>query len=287
MKKFIAVLSIMTIVLFIFSSCGFQESKTGETTQLFDASEVQAIPETTKPDTDLVSTNQDGVVELPKDSGFALKYCYDKDIDDKYVVVFKHVDSIIPKIPQNATIGIYNDLESIDLLPVDISSPRYTVNLNFYWLYDDKVADHPGRIHYGEWFNNIADKSEINILKSFWDNDIHFTECNNVDFETYVNQNSVIFHYYSVFDGSDDYKLLSAQKNQTFEFGGYKGTQWESFTTKADVEYYSVNAYSDDNVKIKRIQVEKTKNGYFTVDLSALKPGVYYVLEYDAFIELV
>lgn len=289
MKKFINILSMLAVITLLFSACGSKEPKNesithSTTTQPLTTAALQTVPETTEQEDDFAPTNKDGVIELQNGDCRALKPCYDTVPDDKYILVFKSVNSTIPKIKKDATVGIYNNnYETIDVLPVDVSHPRYTVNLNFYFLNKENVHDYPERFLLSQNFSAYKGTKDSQYLALT----SPITECNGEDLTKFVNQNSEIFYYMRGITSHDGYKLLTAKKDQQFEFGGYVGTQWESITVKADVEYYKVNAYSDDNEKIKKIPVEKTKNGYFTVDFSGLKSGVYYILTYDTFVEIV
>lgn len=282
MKRFIAVLSIITMVLLLFSSCGSKaipEDTMQYTTLPSTTEPEQTVPESSTQQDGFVPVNKDGVIELKGAGGRCFHPCYDKSYYERYILVFKNVDTTIPKIKKEATIGIYtNNYESILLLPVDVSSPKYTVNMNFYRLNKELVETRPSIFwSYGSQYTTMPD---------FSGRYAPISECNGIDLETFINKNSEYFYHMRDISSHDGYKLLTAQKNQQFEFGGYVGTKWESFIAKADIEYYKIDAYSDDNEN-KEIPVEKTKNGYFTVDFSNLKPGFYYILEYDCFVELV
>ena len=80
----------------------------------------------------------------------------------------------------------------------------------------------------------------------------------------------------------DCYKLLTCNKNEKLVFGYYVGTKWEESTVKASIEYYK--AYYGNSIDITP---EKTKKGYFTVDITGLKKGLYFVKNYEQFIEIV
>lgn len=251
-----------------------------------DTMQYTTLPSTTEPEQTVsessaqqdgfVPVNKDGVIELKEASGRCFHPCYDKSYDERYILVFKNVDTTIPKIKKEETIGIYtNNYESIWMLPVDVSSPKYTVNMNFYR--EERVGACPSIF----W----SDGTIYTTMPDFSGHYAPISECNGIDLETFINKNSEYFYHIRNLS-SDGYKLLIAQKNQQFEFGGYVGTKWESFIAKADIEYYKIDAYSDDS-ECKKIPVEKTKNGYFTVDFSNLKPGFYYIVEYSSFVELV
>ena len=75
--------------------------------------------------------------------------------------------------------------------------------------------------------------------------------------------------------------LIDAEKDEKFIIGGYKGTEWVEYEFFADVPFW----YQDSYEKVT-VPVEKTRNGYFTVDLSGLEPGLYYNSTNDRMIEI-
>jgi hypothetical protein len=112
-------------------------------------------------------------------------------------------------------------------------------------------------------------------------------ECNNEDLTKFVNSNCDSFVYSANFSLYRGYKVVTGDKNQEFTFGGYVGTQWQEFTSKACVEYYKIYANKNGEKITKTIPTEKTKDGYFKVDFSSIDSGIYYVSTYNTFIELV
>ncbi len=68
------------------------------------------------------------------------------------------------------------------------------------------------------------------------------------------------------------YPILRAEKDEEFTFSYYSGTDYLSDTVVADRFYYIAGG---GNQRIS-LPIEKTQNGYFIVDYSALQPGLYH-----------
>lgn len=234
--------------------------------------------------------NADGIIELYSysETSHCLNPCYPKQWnEDGFILVWKNANEIIPKIDKNSTVAIYDSYEEITVIPINTSTPYYTVPLNFFGYDEEKVADFP---------NSLLGRGVIITSK---DENIDFsvdnlltpgnplTECNGEDLETFINNNSVVFYHQVDAMLWHSYKILDTEKNKEFEFGGYVGTNWETFTSRACVEYYKVYPKSENQSISRTLTTEKTKNGYFTVDISTLDSGIYYVSTYNTFIEIV
>lgn len=304
MKKPIALLSVLLALSLLFTACG--ESSSPTVNYGDSAANASTMPATTESVTEPENTipltitldsegyvplNEDGVVELKSYSKTASDEnpCFtdysDWDVQEKkYIVLWKHADEPIPKIKKDSIIGIYETKETISLFPVDETTAQYTVPLNFFDEFTDepdsgKVADNP-YVFLSEYFP----KTELSIRGGHL---YGLTECNGQDLTEYVNNHSDVFYDKIGLAPVDGYKLLNAQKNEEFTFGGYNGTEWEEFTVQAYLEYIKVYQKPGGGVGSVKLPVEKTKNGYFQVDFSGLESGVYYVDTYNSFIEIV
>lgn len=242
-----------------------------------------------------VIKNEDGIVELKSYTSRSnmLNPCYDtEDSETGFIMVWKNANEIIPKIRKDDKIAIYDTYDEIKVVPVGNAIPLYMVPLNFGSDPVRDVAEFPvnmeaNGIHFAYPSDNIDfDSGELlnpgNPL----------TECNDKDLTSFVNDNSDNFVYNTNGDGWGlasyrKYKVIKGEKNQEFTFGGYVGTDWKEFTSKACIEYYKIYANKNGDKISKSIPTKKTKNGYFTVDFSKFKSGVYYISTYNVFVELV
>lgn len=232
-----------------------------------------------------VPLNSDGVVKLEKYSETAtydypcVKGYTEEEKENPFKLVYKHVDEVIPKISKASTIGIYDEKDEIKLIPLSETTPKYTVPLNFYdnpgpYVDEERVNDFPKCILH---FNVGHFNSDSPLIAAHGTKKLE--ECNGQDLKTFINSRSNRFHTYGVY--GDEYKIIDANKNEKFTFGGYCNTSWEEFTVKPLMEYYEVYT------SVITIPVEKTKKGYFQVDFSNIETGLYFVVEYNSYIELV
>lgn len=302
MKKPIAWFSVLLALSLLFTACGESSSPTvnyGDSA--VNASTMPATTESvTEPENTIpltitldsegyVPLNEDGIVELKSysETSYELNPCTTtySDYSNAYIVVWKHADEPIPKIKKDTTVGIYNTYDSIDIVPIGDTMPQYTVPLNFFdsgfgmGSDDGTVDDFPDELTATTKY--FPDKNDL------MSPGCPLTECNGQELVEYVNSHSSVF-YYEMSYYSVGYKLLNAQKNEEFTFGGYVGTEWREITVPAYLEYYNVHKSNTSQEKITQtVATEKTKNGYFAVDFSGFEPGIYYVATYDTFIELV
>lgn len=73
---------------------------------------------------------------------------------------------------------------------------------------------------------------------------------------------------------TEPYYLLNANYGDTYNLSFYEGTDYKTYTVSANVMYfYFGNEYN--LTKEIKLPVEKTKNGYFIVDISSLSKGMY------------
>lgn len=307
MKKPIALLSVLLALSLLFTACG--ESSSPTVNYGDSAANASTMPATTESVTEPENTipltitldsegyvplNEDGIVELKSYSNTTSvdNPCYtdrsDWNVQEKhYIVLWKHADEPIPKIKKDSTIGIYDAKESVTLLPIDDTTAQYTVPLNFF----DDLANYPD----SENVENVASHPGVYLPDYFPETKLRDTygwyrlnglaECNGQDLTEYVNNHSHVFYRNS--GSTSVVKLLKAQKNEEFTFGGYYGTEWEEFTVRAYWEYINVCQKPEGGYGAITLPVEKTKNGYFQIDFSGLESGVYYVDTYSSFIEIV
>ena len=70
----------------------------------------------------------------------------------------------------------------------------------------------------------------------------------------------------------DDVLLLSSTRGMQVTAGTYVGTSVEEETYSFDRAFYLFSVTS-----MQKAEIEKTKDGYFIVDLSDMAPGTYYL----------
>lgn len=224
------------------------------------------------------SNNNDDVIELTySDCYFIDRVCHQygqKSSEDFFGLAFKKANDEIKKIDSQKTIAIYTAYDSVRFVPV-ISEPKYTVAWDFedgidYDTKHVKVTDFPDK-----QFSALTNES----MNQLTDPGHPIIECNGTPLEDFILENSKEYfvyntgYYYS-------HLYIEAEKKDTFTFGGYIGTDWVEVNIIADIEYYEIDGAIT-------ITSEQTKNGYFTLDCSELIPGLYYVIEFDTFVELV
>ncbi|MCQ2483934.1 MAG: hypothetical protein MJ168_01225 [Clostridia bacterium] len=229
------------------------------------------------------SINQDGVYDL---GSFGSWRCldavfYESDYDatsainlkkeNKKYFVYSSIDHKIGSFNKNSTTAIYSDFQEINLIKIT-DNKSYTYDINFtitsgYNCSKYQVTECVEPISGGYPLFNFLDSDEIEI--------------NNEDYEKYVKKNSFCFVNYQFSLIYDGYMILKSQKGDRIEVGGYHGINWDTYEFQADTQYYIVN----DKDKVT-IPTQKTRNGYFTVDLSNLENGLYYYKELDAIINI-
>lgn len=124
-------------------------------------------------------------------------------------------------------------------------------------------------------------------------------EINGVPFETEDEAKAILaeagFYYYDpdAEDGSTEYitdrdygYIASATKGATLKWGQYQGTEFVEGTFVTDVPYYRKAAFGGDSdapymyTNGFECPFVRTKDGYFTIDVSGLEPGYYLVNDY-------
>lgn len=252
-------------------------------------------------------SEEDGIVDangyvIPESEGYIklanygllssiLDPCYDKQGDEVgFILVWKNADKAIPKIKKSSLVGITDTYTEIKVIPIGDNEPQYMVPINFGNDPVDDVADFPETItghnlYSGSEYNDNVD---FQLPEKLLSPGNPLTECNGEDLKEFVDKNCDTFVWpidqWNV--GYDKYKVIKGNKDQEYTFGGYVGTEWKEFKSKACIEYYKLYAKEKDDKLSKHISVEKTKEGYFKVDLSKLDNGIYYVDEYSTFIEI-
>ena len=182
------------------------------------------------------------------------------------------------------TIAIYTAAyDSVSFVPV-ISEAKYTVGYDFensidYDIGHVKVSGFPSIITGG--ISGI--QGQLSPYSSYGFVELTspghpIQECNGMALKNFMEENGK--EYFSSGYSYYPHLYIVAEPNETFTFGGYIGTEWVEEELKADVEFYEIDGAIT-------IIPEKTKNGYFTLDCSELTPGLYYVIEFDTFVELV
>ncbi len=254
-------------------------------TEQTTVSSVEPIPE-------YLSPNKDGVIPLghytdAASLGLCKTQLYPKDEEhlftlepftegDPYYTIVKSAHTSIPKVDRKNTIAIYGEnYDSLSMIPIgDIS--YYTFNLNF----ADSESLTPNLTSFFKHPIRLSRQLKESVL---WKNGLADTvpieECNGVPIIDFVQSNSESFVQS---EQEQYYTLIKAQGGKNYEFGGYTGTTWISNTITPDLELYKVP--QDAGVVL---QTNKTKNGYFTVDCSNLKPGIYYISAYNTMLQFV
>lgn len=238
-------------------------------------------------DVDAKDTNEE-IIELKNsDSYFINAVCNEygqKDSKDFFGLAFMNANDTIQLLDRSKTIAIYTAYDSVSFVPV-ISDAKYTVGYDFengidYDTEHIKVSDFPDIITGG--ISGI--QGQLSPYSSYGFSELTspghpIQECNGMLLENFMAENSKEYfvrssgYYYS-------HLYIEAEPNATFTFGGYIGTEWVEEELKADVEFYEIDGAIT-------IVPEKTKNGYFTLDCSELDSGLYYVIEFDTFVEIV
>lgn len=268
------------------------------------------------PQSDTIEPNSDGILELScytkgyftPEAYNKYKYYSDDESSNPHIsLVLKHADMRIMKIDKSKTVGIYDNYESLNFYPITRAA-KYTIPFCFQ---DNSTLE--GGVHeiYGfrdyidgfgssgdnfttKWYamSQLIDDNETDNGDYQYTNlkidlkglaeDTPITECNGEDLTTYLSKNSSIYYINIFYPMVNIYKyvLLNAQKNDKVTLGGYVGTDWVEVEFPVAVEYYELN-------DVKPVVVNKTKNGYFTVDLTSFSAGIYFVEELETFIELI
>lgn len=230
-----------------------------------------------------IEKNEDGVIPLEDlenadiDWLFHCRYGYKYEDDrfdeeDDCSVIVKFSQENPQKINQSDTLAVYEAINEVDFYKIT-NGPIYTMP----W-------------HFGR-YNSYNDESEVSSSvckfppsrseKAF---DMEIEEINDTNYADFVNNNSITFSYYKNINlerWSHFIKILDLNKNQEIKLGGYVGTQWVEQTYSETIECYLME-YNPIEVS-----TSKTKNGYFTIDISSLDQGLYYIPHFHRIVEIV
>ncbi|MBR2591135.1 MAG: hypothetical protein IKE65_09485 [Clostridia bacterium] len=278
-------------IVFNFTACTINKSQNNNTKNAVETSAEEIAQEQKEQSPEYIELNEDGVAPLDGKytaNVYIYDSCYDR-IDGGYIIppgydednlwfniILKNANERIIKLRQNDTAAIYTSEKSITFWKID-SQPKYTVPLSFRDVEKDEV-DSITKVP--RYFGNNVYVNHQNTENT----DVHklsIDEINGQPMENYI-KNSCYDFAQSALTVILAHKLLICKKNEEVVFGGYEGTQWEEATLYADIEFYKV-----PNDSKFEIEPQKTKNGYFTVDLSKLEPGLYFVETFKNFIEIV
>ena len=169
-------------------------------------------------------------------------------------------DARIPVFSKNEPIAIYYDADQLTLIKIT-SEVQYAPDINFanpifnglsYYNRAPYSINGLGMPRY-----NLSDSEEIEI--------------NGENYDEYLLEKSVILAQEGYSPAY--FSIVSAEKDEVFSIGGYHGTEWTEYEFYADIPFWVQDSY-----EVITVPVEKTKNGYFTVDLSGLEAGTYYNL---------
>ncbi len=268
---------------------------TTETTKqdVTKASEEYDLPDTVN---GYITENDKGFVELKQysnrsgksDGTCSYESSFDKNKNNYFIFVWKNANENIPKIKKDSIVGVTSPYSEIKYIPISETKPQYFVPINFfedkYNFYGDTLTGTNSLSTY-----RSEDNIDFSIKKDadkLTDPGNPIIECNGEDIGAFIDNNSVCIYKINTMS-SDGYKLIKGEKNQAFTFGGYVGTEWKEFTSKACVAGYSIYRTGNNESITQTIPTQKTKDGYFSVDFSNLDSGIYYITTFNTFIELV
>lgn len=281
MKKIILSIVVLCMILVPFTACSGDNSDIDvEYIDDYYSDDAENI------DNDAVNDNEDnqndsneldGVLELKTFSKcYFMDYICDEiddETDDEFFgLAFKKADDIIKKLDGSQTIAIYTAYDEVRFVPV-VSEAMYTTVLDF----ADRIDYETGRINVASFPDKLLHTLSHVSLNGLTDPGHPIEECNGEPLDEFISANGK--QYFVSTGYLYPHLFLDAEKNETFTFGGYIGTQWTEAEVKADIEYYEIDGAIT-------IESEPTKNGYFALDCSGLTPGLYYVVEFDTFVEM-
>ena len=165
----------------------------------------------------------------------------------------------IPIFNKNLPVAIYFDADELTFIKIT-SDTHYAPNLNFagYRSVYDKSP-------------YIFNASVVADPKYNFENSDE-VEINGENYDEFLDKHAVRFK---------GFVFLEAEKGEKFTIGGYREAEWVEYDFYADVPFWYQDSYEEVTVS-----VEKTRNGYFTVDLSGLESGLYYNLDKNQMIEI-
>lgn len=272
----VIVISVLAVIGIRNNDPKVEESSTSTSTtaSTMESTTTESITVAEPESNDYINLNEDGVAPLMKYSSTGDILCRKAlELDNEgngmgeYVYLLRQVVGMpILKIDTANTIAIYDDYDDLTFIKVDVE-PIYVVPLDFGSMTSDFFAT-PQSLGGGR-----VSKEKMNGIGAI-------DECNGEPLKDFIEKNSC--RYLNCFYGADQYRLIVGDKNEIFELGGYVGTKWVTVKVKANIELYTPSIEQSFE-----IQSKKTKNGYFVIDVSSLEKGIYFIQEYETFIELV
>ncbi len=210
---------------------------------------------------------------------------YSIPIENQCELFFRDGNEPIIKIRKSDTIGFYDTTEKLNFVCIT-DEPNYSPMLGIFRGSDMCIDNLIGSddFSYDYVFSWDYEYYDVGIMDR---KDI--TDCNNQDLTEFTNNNSTKYYRERdhLTDGWKGEALLNAEKDQEFTFGYYQNNQFLTFTVKATGIYYEEN-YGEHGGDLNIvITPERTGNGYYSVNLSSLESGIYYIRELETFIELV
>lgn len=280
MEEFLLKISVFLVVLIIFSGTvisGNQDNPAEDSSAPSNAVTenvvtTSAIEEPTT-ESNVLTPDSNGVIPLKNyTNSYALSSAmHQPNVDEtrRYLIWCK-ADATVKTVSKTAPLAIYDAYNKITFIKLN-DNPLYFVPLNFDDI-TDKADSFPNKM---EGFDDD--------LYELTDPGYPIEECNNVVLDEFIKAHSVAYKQAPGLGSAySEYLFLCGEKNEEFEFGGYKGTKWITATVTASYALYTPS--TDNKVEIV---TTPTKNGYFSVDVSSLEAGVYYIREYDTLLEFV
>ncbi len=284
MKKIIS--SILIVLLaFSFISCSRNSTPSETESEVISEQEVNNLEES---NSSFAPRNADGLEELSvdMDSGTHAKSnikegYYDEPFDED-----EKTDMLVSRYCYQAPVKVHKN---------ELTAVTGTNKFTYFGLYKIKQTEPYYTIPYNfaDLDNKRFQEDEVYCLPyTFPDNkhypgDFMIDEIDGVDLKEAINSNYRFFTsgWKNIYESNIYYyKLYNLKKGQTVTMGGYVQTEWKEITLTADVEYYLIEDSDNNSIKC---DVQKTKNGYFTVDLSKFENGLYYFSAIHTVIELV
>jgi len=288
MKKFASILALMSLIVSVLYGCGSSDDNYSSDyieqleNGFFDETrnEYQENEEDdAQPFKYEAEMNDDGVYDLHQGD---YTYRVSKNSEDfpdpgsDPLLVFGDSEVRIAMFNKNDTAAVYSDVDEITFVKIttDIS---YTPDLNFATLvYGEsgyakdpcEIGNEYAAVSYSQYDFTNSDEIEIN----------------GEDYNQFLDEHTISLGrsgYY--FTGP--FTIIDAEKGEKITIGGYKETEWIEYDFYADCCFWYQDSYEQVTAP-----VEKTRNGYFTVDLSGLEPGLYCTVDehhYGKVIEIV
>ena len=293
MKKFVSLLALASLMLSALYGCGssgddyssdytaeYEDEVYDENNNEYQEDETPEAPEENAEDdtqslTYEAELNEDGVYDLLQgdyDWSAYHRYKVRYMLDDKsgydeggHFFVYGNNDVRIPVFSKNANIAIYTDVDELTFIKIT-SDIHYAPDIRFKKYDEFEYEKAPRTINWlGIPLYNFCNSDEVEI--------------NGENYDDFLDKHAISLRedYYV----PNYFALIDAEKGERFTIGGYEGTKWVEYDFYADVPFW----YQDTYEKVT-VPVEKTRNGYFTVDLSGLETGLYYNLTNDRMAEI-